>query len=214
MSALQAAISEIRAGDHQTTNIKGRQYTTVATRVEIFRKHFGSDASLETEMIAAPDPYVRVRAIIRDAEGRVLATGMAEENRELGNINKTSALENCETSAVGRALAALGLHGGEYASAGEVQNAIAQQEAPRKNPPGITAFRTEAHEFVRELHSCVDYSAYEAFVGSPESRAFLQKAKDKFPDDFYGNDGDIIGLKGEMQKVVNQLKLEEVALCH
>jgi len=211
MTALTDAISEIRAGDHQTTNIRGKQYTTVATRVEIFRKHLGSDASLETEMLAAPDPYVRVRAIIRDTEGRVLATGMAEENRDLGNINKTSALENCETSAVGRALAALGLHGGEYASAGEVNNAIAQQDARKANPPGITKFRAEQREFIRELHSCTDYSTYEAFVGTPQSRAFLQKAKDDFPDDFYGDGGDILGLKGEMQKVVDQLKEKEAA---
>lgn len=39
-------------------------------------------------------------------------------------VNKTSALENCETSAIGRALASLGLHGGEFASSFEVDNSI------------------------------------------------------------------------------------------
>jgi hypothetical protein len=54
----------------------------------------------------------------------VLATGHAEEYRGDGYINKTSAMENCETSAVGRALSAAGLSGGEYASSFEVDNAI------------------------------------------------------------------------------------------
>jgi hypothetical protein len=57
----------------------------------------------------------------------VIATGYAEEERGSSNINTTSALENAETSAVGRALAFLGLAGTEIASADEVANAISQQ---------------------------------------------------------------------------------------
>ena len=45
---------------------------------------------------------------------------MAEEIRGQGLVNTTSALENAETSAIGRALASLGLAGGEYASANEL----------------------------------------------------------------------------------------------
>ena len=43
-------------------------------------------------------------------------------------INATSALENAETSAIGRRLSALGFGGTEYASADEVANAIQQQQ--------------------------------------------------------------------------------------
>ena len=50
-----------------------------------------------------------------------MATGYAEEIRNSTQINKGAAIENCETSAVGRALAALGLHGGEYASVQEIE---------------------------------------------------------------------------------------------
>ena len=70
-------------------------------------------------------------AIIKD--GVTIATGLAVEVRGSSQINKTSALENCETSAIGRALAAFGLGGSEYASANEVENAIHQQHTPK--PP-------------------------------------------------------------------------------
>ena len=54
-------------------------------------------------------------------------TGHAEEVYDSSMINKTSALENCETSAIGRALASAGFGGTEFASADEVANAISQQ---------------------------------------------------------------------------------------
>jgi len=63
----------------------------------------------------------------------IVGTGHAEEIRGQGPVNRTSALENCETSAIGRALAAIGLSGGEYASANEMDgverksNAMAEQ---------------------------------------------------------------------------------------
>ena len=47
-------------------------------------------------------------------------------------VNKTSALENCETSAIGRALANLGIHGGEFASAFEFDNAVNNKSEPPK----------------------------------------------------------------------------------
>ena len=63
---------------------------------------------------------VVVKAYIRREDGTVVATGYAEEIRGSSNVNRTSAIENCETSAWGRALACLGLHGGQIASANEL----------------------------------------------------------------------------------------------
>ena len=57
---------------------------------------------------------------------------MALERFDASFINKTSALENAETSALGRALAAFGLHGSEYASADEVATAVKQQATIQK----------------------------------------------------------------------------------
>lgn len=112
-------------------NIRGRQYQTVALRVQQFRQDH-PDWSLTSDMIDRTDDCVVMRAMIANDQGRVLATGFAEEYRKSSQINKTSALENAETSAIGRALAALGYGGTEYATANEVQNAIHQQGAARE----------------------------------------------------------------------------------
>ena len=70
-----------------------------------------------------------MKASIHDEEGRLLGTGTAYEKEGSSNINKTSYIENCETSAVGRALAMCGLGIDlSVASFEEVQNAIEQQE--------------------------------------------------------------------------------------
>jgi len=105
-------------------NIHGKQYKTVAARVNDFREQFGINYGLVTEIVEADKDVVRMKAMIVNCEGFVMATGHAEEYRDSSKINKTSALENAETSAIGRALAAFGLGGTEFASADEVARAI------------------------------------------------------------------------------------------
>jgi len=90
---LDAAIEALKAAP--SIAIHGKNYTQVATRVEVFRKHFGLSLGLTTTVLDSVEPFVRVKAEIIDAEGKVVASGLAEENRNYGNINKTSALENC-----------------------------------------------------------------------------------------------------------------------
>lgn len=107
--------------------IHGKEYKTVAERVSEFRaSHEFSNYSIVTEIIKS-DELCQIKASILNTEGRVIATGFAEEVRGSTNINKTSALENCETSAIGRALAAFGFGGTEYATANEVTDEIIQQ---------------------------------------------------------------------------------------
>ena len=120
--------------DTGIVNIHGKEYKTVAKRVDEFRKDHKTDMSIITSIIVADEKTVVMKAEISDKEGRIIATGFAEEKRDASTINKTSALENCETSAIGRALANFGLGGGEYASADEVANAISQQnqQQPKK----------------------------------------------------------------------------------
>ena len=106
-------------------NIHGKEYFTVAERVSAFRvKH--PDLSIETEIVRWEGDDVVVRASISN-DGKIIATGLAHEVRGSTNINRTSHVENCETSAIGRCLAAFGMGGTEYASADEVANAITQQ---------------------------------------------------------------------------------------
>ena len=108
-------------------SIRGREYLTVAYRVKQFRVDH-PDWQIHTDIIHMDDDRVVVRAEICDSAGVTVASGHAEEKRSASQINQTSALENCESSAVGRALAFAGYGGSEIASADEVQNAIYQQE--------------------------------------------------------------------------------------
>ena len=107
-------------------NIRGKEYQTVALRVQKFREAH-PEWELSTEIIEANEKFVIMQARIYNTDGKCIATGHAEEFRAASQINSTSALENAETSAIGRALAAAGWGGTEFASANEVQNAIHQQ---------------------------------------------------------------------------------------
>ena len=124
----------------KTINIKGKEYVEVNERLIYFRKNF-PNYSLTTEIVEKTDQSITILASILNEEGRVLANGLAEEFKGSTFINKTSYVENCETSAWGRALGNLGI-GLEtsVASADEMQNAIANQDKPKtkvssKTPP-------------------------------------------------------------------------------
>jgi len=97
----------------------GKKYYDVSQRIEAFRA-FHPRHQIKTEMIANDGKMIVFKASIFDPDGKELATGHAEEVRGSTNVNKTSALENCETSSIGRALAQMGLHGGEFASLNEL----------------------------------------------------------------------------------------------
>ncbi len=109
--------------------IKGKQYATVAARVQAFRE-LCPGGTISTEIISMADGVVLMQAKVMDEGGRLLATGFAQEKEAASMINKTSYIENCETSAVGRALAMLGLGSDEnIASSQEMYAAMSQQEA-------------------------------------------------------------------------------------
>ena len=113
----------------KTTNIKGKDYVEVNQRLLYFRNEpTFAGWSIESDLVDLQPDRCCIKAIIRDADGRIRATGHAHEDRTSSMINKTSHVENCETSAFGRALAALGI-GIEtsIASANEVSMAIAKQ---------------------------------------------------------------------------------------
>ena len=114
-----------------SVNIRGREYATVNERVAAFRNDYGLRGSIVTEPYALDSEGCIFKASIV-IDGDLIATGFAEETRAASSINKTSYVENCETSAVGRALAFLGYGiDGSIASADEVTRAIERQEAPK-----------------------------------------------------------------------------------
>ena len=107
-------------------NIHGKQYATVAHRLQEFRKKY-PQAQIVTQLESNDGERIIMQAAII-IDDNCIATGWAEEVRGSSMINKTSALENCESSAVGRALAFMGYGiDGSIASAEEVQNAKEQQ---------------------------------------------------------------------------------------
>jgi len=136
---LLAAIKECEElPDSAKQKIHNKYYSLVHTRVQIFRKHLGSDGKIETIILEQDDHKVIVQAVIsiwRNDNWVQIANDFAEEYRDQGMVNKTSALENCTTSSIGRALSACGLTGGEYASAFEVDNAI--NSKPEAKPKKI-----------------------------------------------------------------------------
>ena len=120
-----------------TVPINGKQYIMVKDRVAAFRELF-PEWSIINEIISDDGVIVVMRTTIQNEEGRTLATAHAQERYNATKINRTSALENCETSAAGRALGFLGIGVDDsFASANEVENAQAQQNAGEKWPePG------------------------------------------------------------------------------
>ena len=114
-----------------TVNIKGKEYVQVTERVKAFRK-VCPDGRIITELVKFSDGRCIFKCTIYDGEGIPLATGYSEEKEGSTMINKTSFLENCETSAVGRALGFAGIGiDGSMASAEEVATAIINQNKPQ-----------------------------------------------------------------------------------
>lgn len=121
----------------KTINIKGKDYVEVHTRLKFFREVY-SEYSLDSIVLDKTSESIMIKAEIKDSSGRLIASGIAEEYKGSSYINKTSYVENCETSAWGRALGNFGIGlDTSVASANEVINAISNQSS-RSNTSGKT----------------------------------------------------------------------------
>jgi|TARA_R110000851_G_scaffold295628_1_gene450605 hypothetical protein len=115
----------------KTINIHGKQYVEVKERVKYFREHF-KDWALTSEILELTDTRCVIKSTVLNDKDRVIATGIAYEILGSSHINKTSFVENCETSSNGRALANLGIMiETSIASADEIQYAKAQETKPK-----------------------------------------------------------------------------------
>ena len=114
-------------------DVKGNTYIEVNQRIKAFRS-ICPGGSITTEMLSNENGVCVFRATVCDENMQILGTGTAYEKETSSFINKTSYIENCETSAVGRALGMCGFGiDTSIASAEEVQNAIKNQgEQPKK----------------------------------------------------------------------------------
>lgn len=131
------------------TDVRGKNYAEVAQRVQAFRKLIPG-GYITTDIISNENGVVYMKAeagYYENGQRVMLATGLAFERQDASNINKTSYIENCETSAVGRALGFIGF-GSEksIASAEEVDNAIKTQEAIQS---GVIADPTKQRQAAR-----------------------------------------------------------------
>ena len=120
----------------KTIKIKGKEYVQVNERIkEFWILH--PEWSINTHIVSSENNVIVMKTTVKDEEQRTRASGYAYEKEGSSLVNKTSYIENCETSAVGRALGILGIGlDTSVASAEEVQTAIHQQNAPvSKLPP-------------------------------------------------------------------------------
>lgn len=116
----------------KTIDIKGKPYVTVNERIKAFRSTYPL-FSIITDVVSHETDSILFKASIIDDQGRVLANGHAQESKSGSFINKTSYVENCETSAIGRALGAFGIGvDSSFATADEIANALKNQNSPKK----------------------------------------------------------------------------------
>lgn len=123
---------------------KTTHYVMVNERVKAFRSICPA-GRISTSIVSIENGIVTMMAEVADEAGNVIATGFAQEKESSSFINKTSYIENCETSAVGRALGFAGIGiDGSMASAEEVANAIMNQRDPAIDRTGQPAYPAKA----------------------------------------------------------------------
>lgn len=117
-----------------TTNIKGKEYAEVNQRIKAFRMVY-PEGKITTKLLSNENGVCVFKALVytdRTEDVQPIGTGHAYEREDSSFINKTSYIENCETSAVGRALGMAGFGiDTSVCSAEELNNAIINQEASK-----------------------------------------------------------------------------------
>ena len=107
-------------------NIHGKEYYTVVERLKMLKNDFKIDYSLTTDLLKCDDKVVVMKATLKIGDN--VYTGHAMEKFGSSKINTSSALENAETSAIGRCLSSASYFGSEFCSANELENALVQQD--------------------------------------------------------------------------------------
>ena len=177
-------------------DIKGKDYIPVNERIKAFRFIYPKGI-IKTEIIGLADGICTIKAEAYDDEGKLLATGHAQEKETSSFINKTSYVENCETSAVGRCLgnAGIGLDYG-FASYEEVANAKKQQEDAKND--GEVKISNDQWKTLNKFYSKEDIKQMYAELGITNGKdipmdyavkkieEYWAKSKKELPDkEFY-----------------------------
>ena len=180
-------INDFKKSTEGDITIHNKQYSTVAKRIAIARRALGEKLTTTTKLVHKDDKTVTFKASVF-INGRLISTGYAEENRQSSRINQTSALENCETSSLGRALAFCGLTNDSIASAEEVSAAIMQQD--KKVESALKELKTVSHA-----------GSYQSWIS--QNKTFLADLKKQNPLGYQD-------FMAEFTEVKNQLKQKGV----
>ena len=169
-------------------------YAEVNERVKVFRMLF-PEGFIKTDILKLENGFCLMEAkvgyylsrmyqtdksIYNELEEKILATGTAYEKEESSFINQTSYIENCETSAVGRALAMLGI-GIEksIASAEEVSNAVLNQDdevTEEKARAYVFGGKKHPGQTIEEIYKEGDIKFLEWCIYSDKTTEFVKKA--------------------------------------
>jgi hypothetical protein len=154
-------------------------YEPVEVRLEKFIKDYPAfRIATELEVVEATRYIVKAYLFKDASDGVAWATGYAEETVTSRGVNQTSALENCETSAIGRALANAG-----YAPKGKrpSREEMTKVVTPRVTKPPVQEVKADDQDYwttpVGQYNKVVDApvtleKAMEnvaAIIGTPEA---------------------------------------------
>lgn len=171
----------------KTVNIKGKEYVEVSTRLRYFRENY-TQWSLQAEIVSLSSDEVCMVARIYDENGHIRAVGHAHEEKKSSRINAVSYVENCETSAWGRALANLGIGiDASVASANEVSGAIKNQEVSSTQQSSKQSLKQqvesrlngaadEVNAFLRSVDYCAEEESF-ADLNDDKLRYILDNAE-------------------------------------
>ena len=128
--------------------IHGKEYYTVVERMNMLIKKHENNYSIDTKLIQFEGGCVIIKATLKIDNQTY--SGHAMEEIGSSKINTTSALENCETSAIGRCLSSAGFFGSEFCSANELEAALVQQESKTNTIQKREMELDEAHHMLAD----------------------------------------------------------------
>lgn len=170
-----------------TTNIKGKEYAEVNQRIKAFRMVY-PEGSIITDLVQLENGICTIKAVIKNGE-LVLGTGIAQEKESSSCINKTSYIENCETSAVGRALGMCGFGiDVSVCSAEELQNALNNQEETAEKDEEKTSKTAAKEKTAKKGEGKISKtSAKEEAIQAEETQYATEEQVDKLNKYFANN---------------------------
>lgn len=163
----------------KTINIKGKEYVTVNERLKEFRNTH-KDYSLVTEIIELGADYCTIKASVIDDKGTTRATGFAREVISKSPINKFAYVENCETSAIGRALGNFGIGIDEaVCTADELVMKLSQEQENQQKNNFEASAKAEKSAKTRAIHTALKTG--EEYIEPKQKKTLEERYNEAIP---------------------------------